>query len=431
MQRLIAVNILKRVIEQQLTLKESFNEETQFANHPDKAFIAELCYGVCRYYPQLKLILSSLLKSSLKAKDLDIELLLLCGFYQLRNMTITDYAAINETVETCKRLKKLWAKGLVNATLRNYTREHESIDAAYAHKDGYRYALPEWYLQLLTPTTSDIDNIGEALLERAPIYLRVNLKKIAADDYVTLLEEHNYVVDRVSGLDECLRLTSSQGLDVAALPGFDKGYVSVQDIAPQYASKLLDVTHARGVLDACSAPGGKLCHMLEQAPATTSFTALDVSANRVQRIKENLTRLEQEARVVVGNGLDAQTLFEQQTFDRIMLDAPCSASGVIRRHPDIKLLRSKADVMTVTVTQQALLESLWPLLEANGLLLYCTCSLFDVENDQQIERFLSTHQDATIQAIDLPIGSKTRFGIQCLPPQGDGFYYALLKKSAV
>lgn len=426
MSRRHALTALLAVSEKHLTLKEAYTAIDGFSMHPDKSFISEICYGVCRYYHQLSFILDELMDKPLKAKYLDVRLILLMGIYQIEHMQAPDYAVVNESVKLVKKRKKNWATGLVNATLRRYIDNREAINERLTSNPLSRYSLPEWlYQRLISDETHDLDALLEALLGRALIYLRVNRLKITAANYLDLLHDAGIKASLVVGVEEAIVLSSP--ISVIELPHFAEGFVSVQDIAPMQAAPLLSVKAGEKVLDLCTAPGGKLCHLLERHP-DADITGLDLSASRMETVKENLARLNLSATLVVADALEVEKHLESASFDKILLDAPCTATGVIRRHPEIKLLRCEEDVETVVNLQQAILAKAWTLLKPGGQLLYCTCSLLSEENDNQIETFLHDHKNAELSSITVANALKTEYGVQCLPPVSDGFYYALLTK---
>ncbi len=425
MSRLVALNILKKVFFDKTSLKDAMSMNHAFSKDAEKSFIAELCYGVCRYYESLSFTLNHLTKKPLKHKDFDIHLLIILGLYQLQFMDIASYAVINETVNVCQKLKKKWATGLVNAVLRNFLRDptHKQL---LEKNINTTYALPDFFIKKLEKQAVNLSELGPALLERAPIYLRVNVQKVSVSDYLLQLKKALVNVKPVEELEECLELISD--INVDALPGFHEGLVSIQDISPQWAARILPKDLSYSILDACSAPGGKLCHLLEMG--CSNVTGLEISKIRAEKIKDNLRRLDLKADIIIEDARTvAATLLKGKTFDRILLDSPCSASGVIRRHPDIKVIRSADDVAKIVKLQKEIFKGLWLLLKKGGLMLYCTCSLFPEENDMQVEYFLNHFSDISLEPINVPIGIKTAYGLQVIPPDGDGFYYALLKKT--
>jgi 16S rRNA (cytosine967-C5)-methyltransferase len=424
MPRLKAVLALKSVIEKKYNLSEAL---LPYVNDEDKGLISELTYGVCRYFYSIEKILDHLILKPLKKKDIDLKLLMMLGIYQLKYLSHPDFAVVNETVAVAKKIKKSWATGLVNGTLRGFLREREEIQSHFEKDETYQYSFPVWLIKKIKAYyPASYQTLLKTFNERAPLVLRVNKNKIDADRYFSILEKEGHKVSRLTYLCDAIELHTK--VKVSALPFYTEGYFSIQDAGAQFSALLLELLPAQRVLDACSAPGGKLTHILESGIQFKEMLALDNKESRLLRIQENLTRLGLGAAVRCADAADTQTWWDRKCYDRILLDAPCSATGIIRRHPEIKLLRTKEAVQNVCLEQQRLLDALWPLLSNGGVLLYVTCSILNEENDLQIKRFLSLNSDASLQPFSLPIGSKTSHGWQLLPPESDGFYYARLKK---
>lgn len=424
MPRSIAVSILKEVVKDKHNLSDSL---LKYKTHSDFPLISEFCYGVCRHYYALRSILCSMLDKPFKAKDLDVELSIILGLYQLEFMSIKPFAAVNETVKLSKALKKSWAKGVINALLRRYQREKDSIMAGLENDEAYQLNHPTWFIKKLKAASYDVDTICQANDKRPPIYLRVNLKKISPDAYLKLLHDQNIDAALCSYTDKTIVVNSK--INVPELPGFDKGYVFVQDLAAQLSTQLLGLSDNLSVLDACSAPGGKLTAILETSYNLKRVVGIDSNERRVLKIHQNLERLELSAEVLTLDACQANEHFQDQKFDRILLDAPCSALGVIRRHPDIKLLRSPNEVREAVARQKMLLESLWALLAPGGRLVYATCSVLPEENDEQVIAFLKAHSDAKPADFQLPVGNAKQVGWQIEPGEADGFYYAIIERS--
>lgn len=400
------------------------------ADARDRALVQELAYGTLRWYFQLDAVLGALLNKPLKARDTDLRCLLLVGLYQLRHMSVPAHAAINETVQAARELDKAWATGLVNAVLRNVQRQQAALERVIAASDSARYAHPGWLIdRLRVDWPDDWQSVLQAGNRRPPFALRVNRRLYSRADYLALLQAQDIEAQPLAHASHGIRLDSP--LPVDALPGFADGAVSVQDGAAQLAAPLLDLAPGQRVLDACAAPGGKTAHILESEPALAGLTAIDIDAHRVQRIHAGLERLGLSAQVLTGDAAQPQHWWDGKSFDRILLDAPCSASGVIRRHPDIKLLRRPKDISALASRQAALLEAMWPLLSAGGMLLYTTCSILAEENDHQVERFLSVHADAECRIADMPWGRPGKHGRQLLSGEDDmdGFYFACMRKA--
>lgn len=402
---------------------------TRSPDDKDFALLQELCFGTCRWYYQLDAVLKQLLTRPLKAKDADIHALLLTGLYQLQHMDIAAYAIINETVSATRALGKDWARSLVNAVMRNYQRRHEELLPKARASDAGRFAHPQWLVERLRKAWPDAwQRVLEANNLRPPMTLRINQRQTTRDDYLERLQQAG--IDATPGPLADTAIYLSEPCLVERLPGFTEGMVSVQDEASQLVPGLLQLHSGMRVLDACAAPGGKSCHILESERSLSSLVALDNNERRLQRMQQNLDRLQLNARMITAEAQDTDSWWDGEPFDRILLDAPCSATGIIRRHPDIKVLRRPADVQQLRGIQLQMLQSLWRCLKPGGILLYSTCSVLPEENHQIIEAFLSSQADAKDQEISAQWGVECPRGRQLLPdPSGnDGFYFALLRK---
>jgi 16S rRNA (cytosine967-C5)-methyltransferase len=394
----------------------------------DRALAAELCFGTCRWFHRLDFQLGRLLSSPLKPRDADVRGLLLVGMYQLVEMRLPAHAAVASTVEAARSLGKPWATRLVNGLLRAFLRRRDELDAAADAVPAARYAHPAWLVETLQRTWPDH---WQAMLSganaRPPMTLRVNRLRHSRGEYLQILRAAGIGADEVPHAAAALVLDRPG--EASALPGFADGAVSVQDAAAQLAAPLLDPVPGDRVLDACAAPGGKTAHLLEHCPEA-HVTAVDVDAARLERVRENLGRLALRADVVEGDAERPAGSWAQQSYDRILLDVPCTATGVIRRHPDIKLLRRAEDPAAMAARQARILDAVWPLLRPGGILLYVTCSLLPDENDEQVARFLARAAGARALAIDAPWGHARGAGRQTLPGEGgmDGFFYARLTK---
>jgi 16S rRNA (cytosine967-C5)-methyltransferase len=398
-------------------------------NTRDRGLLQQLCYGSLRHYPRLMGLLRPLLAKPLREKDNDVLALLLVGIYQLEETRVPSHAAVSATVAATRAMKKPWARGLTNGVLRNFQRQRDALidqlDAAQA------CAHPQWLYQLLQQEWPEqAQSIIEANNQQPPMTLRVNQQKTSRDAYLLLLQEQEIESTACAISPQGIRLT--QAVDVSQLPGFEEGLVSVQDEAAQMAAILLDAQPGERVLDACSAPGGKTCHILEQQSALQELIAMDVSPLRLEKVEENLHRLDLQAAVLPGDGSAPPAELEAGSFDRILVDAPCSASGVIRRHPDVKLLRLEGDISSLGQQQSAILQGLWPLLKPGGTLLYATCSVLDGENSAVIERFLADTPQASYLPATADWGRQQRYGRQLLPTVDgpDGLFYSILTKQA-
>jgi len=394
----------------------------------DQGLYAELCYGTLRQFPRLNMILGVLLKNHLKSQDADVRALLLIGLYQLAFMRIPDHAALDQTVEAVSGLGKNWARGLTNAILRNYLRQKDQIDISLEEELAYKTSLPEWlFKEWQAAWPEKLDQIVETANQYPPMCLRVNFQKNTRGGYLNLLAESGIKAQAGSLGDASIRL--DQSVAVSALPGFFEGSCSVQDEAAQLCAPLLQLKPGMHVLDACSAPGGKTGHLLETCP-DIELLALDNSAKRLNDVQSNLERLGFKSVLQAADAAAIDKWWNKRPFDRILLDAPCSGTGVIRRHPDIKVLRRPTDIDGFRQQQLRLLEGLWPTLAENGLLLYVTCSIMPAENEVQIEQFSERHPEAEVLPVNADWGTSLPLGRQLLPgDQGaDGFYFALLKK---
>ncbi len=398
--------------------------------------VQEMAYGVARRYFSLNALAAQLLNEPLKERDRDLHLLLLTGLYQLREMRTPEARAVNETVEAAVTFGKPWARGMINACLRRHQRERDQLEAALARDTEARHDHPRWLLeQLRSAWPDDWEAIVAANNQRPPLWLRVNRQRATRENVLTRFAERQLQAQAVDDPETALLVDPPQ--PVEALPGFSDGLMSVQDAAAQFAALLIDAQPGERVLDACAAPGGKTAHLLERAPGL-DLLALDIAPDRVARIRDNLGRLGLKAEVRRADATRPADWWDGRPFDRILLDVPCSASGVIRRHPDVKLRRQAADLARLQATQRTLLESVWPLLKPGGKLLYVTCSVLPDENEHAISHFLEHHPDARDWPVRLPAGRARRHGWQLLPTDPisgavpapvDGFFYAGLVKN--
>ncbi|MBU3068705.1 16S rRNA (cytosine(967)-C(5))-methyltransferase RsmB [Aestuariicella sp. G3-2] len=439
--RVQAALTLASVLQQQASLASLMTPALDKVDAQEQPLLQELCFGTCRWQPQLQSILNRLLEKPLKPKDSDIHALLLLGLYQLKYLRIPDHAALNNTVAACKSLKKPWAEKLVNGILRRFQRERESLEAALQKSPAYTSAHPNWLrksIENFWPQQSEA--VFAANNAHPPFTLRLNLSQQSRDDYRQTLE--NLELGSTPTPFSPFGLTLDKACDVNKLPGFSEGKLSVQDEAAQLAGELLQLQPGQRVLDACCAPGGKTGHILELGTQLTSplqnVVALDLEARRLERVKDNLQRLQhqlnqynQTTTLICADALAVDEWWDGEPFDRILLDAPCSATGVVRRHPDIKLLRNAADIAKLAALQLSLLRALWPTLKPGGRLVYATCSLLPTENTRVVEQFIESEAGAKHDPIDALWGLPQACGRQLLPQiQGhDGFYYACINKS--
>ncbi len=429
--RLAAVNVLQQVFDKGRSLPDALDAmQTRIPDQKGRALTQALSYGVLRHSFSLNAILLQLLKKPLKAKDADLRYLLLLGLYQIIHMRIPDHAAVSETVKLTPALKKNWARAMVNGVLRNYLRRADELQAQAKKNDESHYEHPDWLLVKLQESwPNDWQAIATANNQPAPMTLRINTQQISREDYQLRLKTADIEADVCLHSSQGLRLT--EAVPVEQLPGFKKGLLSVQDEAAQLATPLLQAASGQRILDACAAPGGKTAHLLELTPQLTQLDALEREPTRLEYVRENLQRLNLKAKLIAGDATQPDVWWDGKPYDRILLDAPCSATGVIRRHPDIKYLRWEQDLISLVETQQQILQALWPLLASGGLLLYATCSVLAEENHMQIEKFLHLNKDARLEVIEAAWGIPTTAGRQILPGEEymDGFFYACLRKA--
>ena len=426
--RTAAVRVLTEVLEQGHSLSAVLPRILAATTTAEQGLAQELCYGTLRWLPRLQAVAARLLERPLRARDLDVHALLLVGLYQLLYLNIPSHAAVSLTVEAAAALGKEWAKGLLNAALRRLLRERDALLCVVDRDETAALAHPKWLLQQLREAwPSQWPAIVETNNTRPPLTLRVNALHGVRTSYQARLTQAGIAAAVVPHAPTALTLTTP--LAVEQLPGFAAGDVSVQDAAAQLAAGLLQLQPGQRVLDACAAPGGKTGHILESCPGL-SLLALDREPERLRRVAENLARLGLEAELISGDAGTPDAWWDGQPFDRILLDAPCSGSGVIRRHPDIKTLRRPEDIATLAAEQQRLLHALWPLLKPGGMLVYVTCSILPAENGRQVATFLQTQLNAREDVIDVGWGHAVEAGRQILPGENgmDGFYYACLCK---
>ena len=380
-------------------------------------------------FPKLNLQLEKLLSKGLKNKDSDVRALLLIGLYQLQFMRIPDHAVLDQTVSATSALGKKWARGLTNAVLRNALRKNDEIQSVLEDHAEFRFAHPQWLCEALKKAWGpEFQGIVDAGNTHPPMCLRVNTRKNSPADYQKLLHDSEIESETTEGIPS---LDLRQPVGVDRLPGFENGLCSVQDKAAQLCAPLLDLRAGKRVLDACAAPGGKTGHLLETCQDIT-LTAMDISPERLVDVASNLERLGLNAELIAEDAANTGKWWDGKAFDRILLDAPCSGTGVIRRHPDIKLLRRPSDIQSFCQQQHRLLEALWPIVAEDGLLLYVTCSIMPEENEEQISAFVDRHSNARVRHIDADWGITQISGRQLLPSVDgpDGFYFALIEKSA-
>ncbi len=395
--------------------------ETLFRSHSNitpqqRATAQDLSYGTLRYYGRIAAVLRQLLDKPLTHEG--VQHLLLVALYQLIYDKASAHTVVNQAVEAAAGFRQRWAKGLVNAVLRNYLRRAEELAGVDAADEVARYSYPQWWIDKLRQQyPQGWQSILEVGNTHPPMTLRINLGKTTAQDYSASLTASGIAHRRIGAQ----ALVLGKAVPVSQLPGFQEGVVSVQDYGAQFAAQLLDAKTGMRVLDACCAPGGKTGHILELAEV--EMLALDHDAERLQRVQSNLDRLRRRAKLQAGDAARPEGWWDGIAFDRILADVPCTASGIVRRHVDIKWLRREEDVVAFAQQQAAILHSLWQLLAKGGKLLYATCSIFHEENQGQIDQFLKQHQDATQLPLAHPQNGQL---IPCA--DHDGFFYALLQK---
>ncbi len=421
--RLIAARTLVRVLDGGQSLTVALEHTLQLLENPkDKAFVQAVCYGVCRYYHRLQFILTQLLDKPIK--DAEIYALALVGLYQLAFMRVKTHAAVSETVDATR--KKSWAKNLINALLRRYLREQEALEAQANLNPTALYSHPKWLIARVENDwgSENAARIFQANNQFPPMMLRVNVLQTTRENYLQQLADLEIEAEAVETCPSAIHLIKP--VAVFSLPNFESGMVSVQDTAAQFAAGLLELKAGQRVLDLCAAPAGKTAHILE-SQSYLDCVAVDIDATRMERVETNLQRLNLSAQLIVGDATQPEIWWDGKLFDRILVDAPCSALGVIRRHPDIKLLRRADDLIVLPALQALILKAAWSMLKEGGLLVYATCSILKAENEDQIAQFLADNSNAQEVSFDK---NPAQHGWQILTGDNecDGFYYARLRK---
>jgi len=431
--RTAAVHALYQVIVKGRSLSSVLPEMVETLKPSERPLMQELTYGVLRFAPRLEVLVCLLLERPLKAKDRALHCLLMLGLYQLAYMRVPAHAIVSETVAVAAQLDKAWAKGVVNGVLRSFQRDMETLNYRADQDEVADSAHPAWLLAAIKSSwPDDREQIILANNARAPMSLRVNIVSTTREDYLEQLAGADIAASPIIHTVSGLQLEAPA--DVSALPGFDNGQASVQDGAAQQAALLMGLEPGQRILDACAAPGGKTAHILEtmtsMGDVSPDVSALDVSGRRLERVRQNLSRLQLRANLITGDATEPDAWWDGETYDRILLDAPCSATGVVRRHPDIKVLRKAEDIALLAAQQTRMLNALWPLLTPGGLLLYATCSILPDENAEVVKAFMATCVDAQEEELNMRFGRQCQPGWQILTgEQGmDGFYYAKLRK---
>ncbi len=419
--RAMAARVSARILRDGITAEKAINE-IDSSDSRDQGLIRAFVFGTLRWYHRLQWQLDRLLSRPLDQRETELAALMRLGLFQLQWMRIPDHAAVSATVAAADLLGKARTRGLVNAVLRRFLREAEELQRELQDSPEAFYSHPSWLLEMVRDDW--IDNWQEIVTannEHPPMWLRVNLSRVTRREYMFHLDEAGISASTVSGAGPgALLLEAPQ--PAGSLPGFKEGLVSIQDGAAQFAAEFLGIEPGHRVLDACAAPGGKTAQILETCEGLGQLLALDRDQYRLQSLAENLDRLELQGTLRHADATQTSDWWDGEPFQRILIDAPCSAVGVIRRHPDIKILRRANDMEEIVLEQAKLLRTLWPLLSAGGRLLYATCTVLKNENHYQIERFLRETPDA--RAI------RQKFERQIMPGEAnmDGFYYASIEK---
>ena len=426
--RALAATGLAEVALKGASLREVMTRHAPRLHDPrDRALLMALLSEGARWWLRFDAAIDDLLDKPLRKREPAVHVLLVLGLVQLEILELQDYAAVAATVEAARVLKRPQLAGLVNAVLRRWQRERETRLARLDARPQTRHAHPAWLADALQ---ADWPAQAEAVMaadnREPPLMLRANRRRVERQTLIDRLQAAGHDAGAHAWLADGIVLPHST--DVTRLPGFDEGLFAVQDGAAQVAADLLGAQPDERVLDACAAPGGKACHLLERADIT--LAALDTDPARLQRVDENLQRLGLHANLLAGDAAEPATWWDGQPFDRILIDAPCSASGVLRRRPDVRLHRRATDIATLAALQQRILATLWPLLKPGGRLLYVTCSLLRDENEAAIQSLLASNDDAQVLPFTLPAGQPGKHGWQILPGDGDldGMYYAMLGK---
>jgi 16S rRNA (cytosine967-C5)-methyltransferase len=426
--RALAARGLAEIALRGASLREVMQRDApKLADPRDRALLMALLSEGARWWLRFDAAIDGLLEKSLRHKDPAVHALLVLGLVQLEILELRDYAAVAATVEAVRVLKRPQLAGLVNAVLRRWQRERETLLAQLDAKAQTRHAHPQWLANALQ---HDWPEQAEAVMAadnaEPPLTLRVNRQRSERQALIDQLHTAGYEATPHAWLADALVLPHSG--DVTRMPGFDDGWFAVQDGAAQVAADLADLRDGLRVLDACAAPGGKACHLLERA--NIDLTALEFDASRAERIRQNLMRLRLNAKIAIGDAGAPSSWWKGQPFDRILIDAPCSATGVLRRRPDVRLHRRESDVTAMHAQQRRILSALWPLLAQGGRLVYITCSVLRAENEVIVGDLLASQADAEIVEFILPAGQAAALGWQILPGDGDldGMYYAVLRK---
>ena len=395
----------------------------------DRGLVAELVNGVVRWFWLLDSYATQLLDRPFKRKDVNVHCILLTGLYQHEFTRVPPHACVNETVNAVKNLGKTWAAPLLNAVMRRFLRDRDRFCEDRNQEDWVRYSHPQWMVEVLKQQwPQHWSKILQANNSKPELSLRVNTRKISVADYLSKLTENDIsaTADDVSPYG--IRLHERVGVE--QLEGFAERLVSIQDSSSQLVAPLMDVQPHHRVLDACSSPGGKLSHLLELNPELESVTAIEVDDQRYKALKANMSHAVSKVDFLRVDASRPEDWWDGSPFDRILIDAPCSATGIISKHPDIKHHRRPSDIENLVSTQQSLLEAVLPLLNQNGKVIYTTCSILQEENEHQVANILERHPDLVSEPLPEHLGGSTGHGRQRLQgvDHGEGFYYAAFRR---
>ncbi|MCW8845030.1 MAG: 16S rRNA (cytosine(967)-C(5))-methyltransferase RsmB [Gammaproteobacteria bacterium] len=428
-----AAKLISEVVHHGKSLSDNLSQvQAAMEREADRRLLGALVYGSLRWYSRMDGLLSSFLGRPVPRKQQVLNSLMVCGLYEQHYLSTPDHAVVSETVTAARMLGHPRAAGMVNAILRRSQREGAKVLLELDQQPALRHAHPSWLLERIRQDWPACwEDILSANNLQAPFWLRVNLQQGSRADYAGILETE---CGRSATLPAAFpaALVLDQGMDVERLPGFDSGRVSVQDGAAQLAGSCLEPRAGERVLDACAAPGNKTAHLFEMAGGTLDLLALDHSSERLERLRKNLLRTGYRAQVLEADASAPDSWWDGRPFDKILLDAPCSATGVIRRHPDIKWLRRGDDIPVLAGLQAKMIRALWPLLARGGRLVYTTCSVLREENERVVSDFLACNDD--VEELNLPVlqdvASRMQYGYQILPGDSaaDGFYYVALIK---
>ncbi|HET6604703.1 MAG TPA: 16S rRNA (cytosine(967)-C(5))-methyltransferase RsmB [Xanthomonadaceae bacterium] len=425
-----AARVLVAVLDRGRSLRAALARALpRLADARDRALVEAIVFEVLRRRLTYQALRAALLERALPGRVREVAALLLAGLAQLEGLGMPEYAVVDATAEAARQLRQPHLVGLVNAVLRRFVREHDRLCAAAAAGVAGQCEHPDWLRRIIE---QDWGGQAGAVLAAnnvpAPQWLRVNLRRQTAGQCIQALAQAGVPARPSPHCESAIALyrRSAPG----ALPGFADGGFSVQDLAAQFMPRLLACAPGDRVLDACAAPGGKTAHLLEHEPAPAEVLALDIDPVRLRRVAETLARLQLRATLREADAGTPGQWWDGVPLQRIVLDAPCSGTGVIRRQPDIKWHRRESDLPVLEAAQARLLEALWPLLAPGGRLVYATCSVLKAENERQIDAFLLRHRDALALAFELPLGRRSGAGWQILPGEGeaDGFFYAVLER---